>query len=304
MSRFVFAALVFLPICLRAVAAGAGPAAGKLSYNQHIQPILAENCFACHGPDSAARKAKLRLDRAEFATARRGDGDIEPAIVPGDAKASPLVERILSTDEEERMPPLESHKHLKASEIQLLQRWVAEGAKYEEHWSLIAPVRPAVPNVPLAKRWAKNPIDHFVAEQLAASTLKPAREEDRARLLRRVTFDLTGLPPTPAEIAGFLADRSADAYERVVDRLLASDACAEQFTRHWLDAVRYADTHGIHIDNYRSIWPYPDWVVQAYRRNVPFGRFTGEKVAGVLLPASALDQNVASGCKRCLSTSI
>src|SRR5690606_21391662 len=178
------------------------------------------------------------LDRAEFATARRGDGDIEPAIVPGDPHASPLVERILSTDEEDRIPPLESHKQLTASEIELLRRWVAEGAHYEEHWSLLAPVRPAVPDAPLAKRWARNPIDHFVAEQLAAASLKPNGEEERARLLRRVTFDLTGLPPTPAEIATFLADRSPDAYERVVDRLLASDACAEQFTRHWLDAAR------------------------------------------------------------------
>src|SRR5687768_16817993 len=244
MSRFVFAALVLLAICLRPVAAGAAPAAGKLSYNQHIRPILAENCFACHGPDSSARKAKLRLDRAEFATARRGDGDIEPAIVPGDLAASPLIERIKSTDDEERMPPLESHKHLTPADIALLQRWVQEGAPYEEHWSLIAPTRPAVPSTSLARRWARNPIDHFVAEKLAEAKLKPSREEDGARLLRRLTFDLTGLPPTPEELAAFLADRSFDSYERVVDRLLASEAGAEHFTRHWLDAVRYADTHG------------------------------------------------------------
>jgi hypothetical protein len=273
-----------------------------LSYNQHIQPILAENCFACHGPDSAARKAKLRLDRAEFATARRGDGDIEPAIVPGDPGASPLIERIRSTDDDERMPPPESHKTLEPSEIEVLHRWIAEGAKYEEHWSLIPPVRPAVPDVPLARRWARNPIDQFVAEQLAAAKLKPGREEERARLLRRVTFDLTGLPPTPPEIAAFLADRSRDAYERAVDRLLASDASAEQFTRHWLDAVRYADTHGIHIDNYRSIWPYRDWVLNAYRRNLPFDQFTIEQIAGDLLPEATLDQNVASGFNRCLPT--
>ena len=302
MSRFVFTALASLVICLRAVAAGAAPAAGKLSYNQHIQPILAENCFACHGPDSSARKAKLRLDRAEFATARRGDGDIEPAIVPGDLVASPLIERIKSTDDEERMPPLESHKHLTPDEIALLQRWVQEGAHYEEHWSLIAPTRPDVPAVSLARRWARNPIDHFVAEKLAEAKLKPSREEDRARLLRRVTFDLTGLPPAPEEFAAFLADRRPDSYERVVDRLLASEACAENFTRHWLDAVRYADTHGIHIDNYRSIWPYRDWVIGAYRQNLPFDQFTLSQIAGDLLPDATLDQKVASGFNRCLPT--
>src|SRR5688572_28226031 len=302
MSRLVIAFFVLQVIALPARAAAAAPATGKLSYNQHIQPILAENCFACHGPDSSTRKAKLRLDRAEFATARRGDGDIEPAIVPGDLKASPLIERITSADEDERMPPLESHKQLKPSEIALLQRWVAEGARYEEHWSLIAPSRPEVPSVPLAKKWARNPIDQFVAAKLTEEKLKPSREEDRARLLRRVTLDLTGLPPTPEEVATFLTDRSADAYERLVDRLLASDACAEQFTRHWLDAVRYADTHGIHIDNYRSIWPYRDWVMNAYRQNMPFDQFTVEQLAGDLLPAVTLDQKVASGFNRCLPT--
>jgi mono/diheme cytochrome c family protein len=263
MIRCAFPGLLVLALAGGVSAASSPALAGKISYNQHIQPILAENCFACHGPDSSARKAKLRLDRAEFATAPRGDGDLEPAIKPGNPKESPLVERILSTDEEERMPPLESHKQLKPEEIALLQRWVAEGAQYEQHWSLIAPTRPAVPAVALAKRWARNPIDHFIADKLAAAKLKPNREEERGRLLRRVTFDLTGLPPTPEEIGAFIADRSPDAYERVVDRLLATDACAEQFTRHWLDAVRYADTHGIHIDNYRSIWPYRDWVIGA-----------------------------------------
>jgi hypothetical protein len=302
MCRFAFLSSTLLVVSVCGAAAASAPAVGKLSYNEHIQPILAENCFACHGPDSSTREAKLRLDRAEFATARRGDGDIEPAIVPGDVKASPLVERITSTDDEERMPPLESRKQLKPAEIALLQRWVAEGARYEEHWSLIAPTRPAVPNATLAKRWARNSIDQFVAAKLAEAKLKPSREEDRARLLRRVTLDLTGLPPTPAELSTFLADRSADAYERVVDRLLASDACAEQFTRHWLDAVRYADTHGIHIDNYRSIWPYRDWVINAYRRNMPFDQFTIEQIAGDLLPRATLEQKVASGFNRCLPT--
>ncbi len=200
------------------------------------------------------------------------------------------------------MPPAESHKKLTPAEIQLLRRWVVEGAVYEEHWSLLAPQRPAVPTPLLAAGWARNPIDSFVAETLAPAALKPAREEETARLLRRVTFDLTGLPPTPAEISAFFADRSPDAYERVVDRLLASDASAEHFTRYWLDAVRYADTHGIHIDNYRSIWPYRDWVLQAFRRNMPFDQFTVEQIAGDLLPDATLDQQIASGFNRCLPT--
>lgn len=292
--RFVVVGLVLI-----SVADAASASAAKLSYNEHIQPILAENCFSCHGPDSSTRKAKLRLDRAEFATAKRDD---LPAITPGHPDLSALVERITSTDDEERMPPLESHKELRASEIALLKRWIAEGATYEQHWSLIAPVRPAVPAVPLAKGWARNPVDHFIAETLAASGLKPNGEEERARLLRRVTFDLTGLPPKPADIAAFVADRAPDAYERVVDRLLASDASAEQFTRYWLDAVRYGDTHGIHLDNYRSIWPYRDWVIEAFRKNMPFDQFTIEQMAGDLLPGATLDQKIASGYNRCLPT--
>ena len=291
-------ALAFLAV---APFAWAAAPAKPLSYNEHIQPILAENCFACHGPDSSTRKAKLRLDRAEFATAVRGDH--EPAIVPGQPDASPLVERILSTDDEERMPPLDSHKTLKPAEIALLKRWVAEGARYEQHWSFLAPARPAVPTVSWStQRWARNPLDHFIAEKLAASGLKHSGAEEPARLLRRVTFDLTGLPPTPDELAAFARDPSPAAYERAVDRLLASDACAEQFGRQWLDAIRYADTHGIHIDNYRSIWPFRDWVVGAFRENKPFDQFTVEQMAGDLLPGATLDQKVASGFNRCLPT--
>jgi len=283
-------------------ASSASNGASPIAYNDRIQPILAENCFHCHGPDSGTRKGKLRLDRFKDATSPRGDGDLEPAIVPGNPKASPLIERILSTDDEERMPPRESHKTLKPAEIELLTRWVGEGAKYQEHWSLIAPVRVAVPAVPLAKGWARNAVDHFVAEKLAGAGLKPSAAEAPARLLRRVTFDLTGLPPTPEEIAAFTRDPSPSAYDRAVDRLLATDAAAEHFARHWLDAVRYADTHGIHIDNYRSIWPYRDWVVNAFRMNMPFDRFTIEQMAGDLLPDATLDQKVASGFNRCLAT--
>ncbi len=282
--------------------AAAAPTPRELSYNEHIQPILAENCFHCHGPDSGTRKGKLRLDRAAEAKLPRGDR--EAAIKPGHPKESPVVERILSTDTEEQMPPPESHKKLKPEEIALLQRWIGEGAKYEEHWSLIAPRRRAVPALPAGfpAAWNAHPVDRFLAAAQAAAGLRPNAEEARTRLLRRVTFDLTGLPPTPEAIRAFAADRAPGAYERVVDRLLQTDASAEHFARYWLDAVRYADTHGIHIDNYRSIWPYRDWVVNAFRRNQPFDQFTIEQVAGDLLPGATLEQKVASGFNRCLPT--
>ena len=291
------AALLAIVGCrVPAVTPAATPA--KLTFNEHIQPILAENCFSCHGPDSSTRKAQLRLDRAEFATAPHGKFDA--AIVPGQPDKSPLVDRITSKLDDERMPPLESHKTLKPAEIALLWRWVTEGAAYERHWSFIPPARPVVPAA--GAGWARNPVDHFIADSLATAGLHPAREEEPARLLRRVTLDLTGLPPTPAELAAFRRDHSPAAYERAVDRLLTTVACAEHFTRHWLDAVRYADTHGIHIDDYRSIWPYRDWVVNAFQRNQPFDQFTVEQMAGDLLPDATLEQKVASGYNRCLPT--
>jgi mono/diheme cytochrome c family protein len=272
----------------------------RIGYNASIQPILAENCFHCHGPDSASRKGKLRLDGAAFATQPRENGDRDPAIVPGKPAASLVIERLRSKDPEEVMPPPETHKQLKPEEVALLEQWIAEGAQYEAHWALIAPQRPAVPTAGAA--WARNPIDAFVAARLEAEKLRPAGPEKPERLLRRVTHDLTGLPPTPEDLAAFVRDPSPAAFERAVERLLASDACAEHFARHWLDAVRYADTHGIHIDNYRSIWPYRDWVVDAFRRNLPFDQFTLEQMAGDLLPGATLEQRVASGYNRCLST--
>lgn len=278
------------------------PAAGqgKLLYNEHIQPILAEYCFHCHGPDSATREARLRLDRAEDATQPRGAR--APAIVPGKPAESLVIERIVSEFEDEVMPPPGSHKTLSPGHKTLLRRWIEEGAEYEPHWAFLAPRRPVVPEAPLAKGWVRNPIDAFVAEKLAENGLKPGREETPTRLLRRVTLDLTGLPPTPEEQLNFEADRAPGAYERVVDRLLASDAAAEHLARYWLDAVRYADTHGIHVDSYRSIWPYRDWVIDAYRRNLPFDQFTIEQIAGDMLPGATLDQQVASGFNRCLPT--
>ena len=274
---------------LPVAAAATSPAAPstKLAFNEHIQPILAENCYSCHGPDPGGRKASLRLDRATAAFSPHEK--MGPAIVPGKPDESPLIQRIESRKENEIMPPPEAHKTLKPAEIALLRRWVSEGAAYQEHWAFITPQRPTVPAS------GKNPIDAFVQARLSREHLTPAPEADRRTLIRRVTLDLTGLPPSPTEVEAFLADRSPDAYERVVDRLLASPRYGEHRTRYWLDYARYADTHGIHFDNYRSIWPYRDYVIRAFNTNKPFDHFIREQLAGDLLPARTLDELAATG---------
>jgi hypothetical protein len=273
--------------------AKAGPA--KLSFNETIQPILSENCYACHGPDPGARKAGLRLDRAEFAfTAHEKFG---PAIVRGNPDHSPLVRRIESDDPKERMPPLEAHRTLKSEEIALLRRWVKEGAVYEEHWAFIAPKLPAIPETK-NQQWARNPIDGFILSRLEKEGLAPSEAADKPTLIRRVSYDLTGLPPTPEEVAAFLADGSAKAYEKVVDRLLASPRYGEHRAHYWLDVARYGDTHGLHLDNFRSIWPYRDYVIKSYNQNKPFDQFVKEQIAGDLLPAKTLDTEVASAFLR------
>ncbi|MBL9200696.1 MAG: DUF1549 domain-containing protein, partial [Opitutaceae bacterium] len=287
-------AALFALVTLKAVPAVVAAAApAKLSFNDHIQPILADNCYACHGIDAGSRKAELRLDRFEHATAKRKDGG--PAIVPGKPDDSPLIQRIESKDEKKVMPPPEAHKTLKPEQVAVLRRWIAEGAEYQEHWAFIAPKRPEVPA-------AGNPIDAFIRAKLASAGLKPAPEADRRALIRRVTLDLTGLPPTAEEVEAFVADKSRDAYARVVDRLLASPRYGEHRARYWLDYVRYADTHGIHFDNYRAIWPYRDYVVRAFNANKPFDTFVREQLAGDLLPARTLDQLAATGFVRCNMT--
>jgi hypothetical protein len=265
-----------------------------IRYNRDIRPILADNCFPCHGPDSAARKADLRLDRFADATLVR---DGVAAIVKGKPDESELITRIVSTDETERMPPA-PRKPLKPEQVQLLKRWIAEGAEYEPHWSLIAPKRPAPPEVK-NKAWVRNPIDNFILARLEQAGLSPAAEADRRTLARRLSLDLTGLPPSPDTVNAFVNDSSPDAYEKLVDQLLASKHWGEHRGRYWLDAARYADTHGIHFDNYREIWAYRDWVIGAFNRNLPFDQFTIEQLAGDLLPNRTLDQQVASGFNRC-----
>jgi hypothetical protein len=274
---------------------GDAKAATTIRFNRDIRPILSDNCFACHGPDSAERKADLRLDTAEGLFGKDGESG---TVVRGNPEESELYLRISSTSPSKLMPPSKSHKKLTKEQKDLLKRWIEQGAPWEPHWSFVPPQRPATPTVK-NKSWVRNPVDAFVLARLEELNLTPAAEADRRALLRRVTFDLIGLPPTPAEVEAFLNDTSPNAYEKVVDRLLASPHWGEHRARYWLDAARYGDTHGLHIDNYREIWPYRDWVINAFNRNVPFDRFTVEQLAGDLLPNPTLDQRIASGFHRC-----
>ncbi len=267
----------------------------RIEYNREIRPLLSENCFTCHGADSAARKAKLRLDKFEDATATHEDSPA--AIVPGKPDQSEMIRRIFDPGDD-LMPPEKSHKELTLKQKNLLKRWVAEGAKYELQWSLIPPTRPELP--PMKNTgWVRSPIDQFILARLEAEKLKPAPEADRRTLARRVTLDLTGLPPKPEEVEAFVNDTSPDAYDKLVDRLLASPHWGEHRGRYWLDAARYADTHGIHYDNFREMWTYRDWVINAFNTNMPFNQFTLEQLAGDLLPNASLDQKIASGFNRC-----
>ncbi|MFO0951965.1 MAG: DUF1549 domain-containing protein [Isosphaeraceae bacterium] len=267
----------------------AGPA--KLEYNRDIRPILADNCFRCHGPDSASRKADLRLDRREAAVEKG-------AIEPGKPDESLLIDRVFTADPKELMPPPTTKKVLTQAQKETLKRWVESGAEYQAHWSLIPPKKPSLPAVK-NEGWVRNPVDRFILSALESSGLTPAPEADRRTLARRLSLDLTGLPPAPDVVEAFVADKSADAYEKLVDRFLASDRWGEHRGRYWLDAARYADTHGIHFDNYREMWAYRDWVIRAFNANLPFDRFTLEQIAGDLLPNRTLDQLVASGFNRC-----
>ncbi len=274
----------------------------KITFNDHIGPILSENCYYCHGQDATARKADVRVDRPEFAFAPRKNGP--PPIVKGHPEDSSVIQRISSSDPNLVMPPPSSRKKpLTPEEVALLSRWVKEGAPYQEHWAFVKPERGTPPTVKQAS-WVRNPIDNFVLAKLETNGLAPEAEADRHTLIRRVTLDLTGLPPTPEEVAAFVNDPAADAYEKVVDRLLASPHYGEHEARYWLDAARYAETVGLHFDEPTSIFPYRDYVIRSFNDNKPFDRFTVEQVAGDLLPNATLEQKVATGFTRCgISTS-
>lgn len=267
----------------------------SIDFDRQIRPILSDTCFKCHGPDAAERQAELRLDLRDAALQVAESG--KPAIVPGHPESSTLVKRVFSSNKSFVMPPPESNRTLTAEQRTLLRDWIAEGAKYQTHWSFTAPVRHPVPAVQ-STAWPRNPIDHFILAKLEAEKLEPSPQADRTTLIRRLTLDLTGLPPTPREVDTFLADRRPDAYERLVDRLLNSSRYGERMALDWLDASRYADTHGYHIDSGRDMNHWRDWVIEAFNQNLRFDRFTVEQLAGDLLPNPTLSQQVASGFNR------
>ncbi len=266
-----------------------------IQFNRDIRPILADKCFACHGPDAAANKSRLRLDSEAAATAELSRG--RRAIVPGQPGQSELIKRITHADEAMRMPPADSGRALTPREIEMLTEWIRQGARWQTHWAFVAPVRPSLPPVK-NRAWPKNAIDYFVLARLEREGWQPASEADRATLLRRVSLDLTGLPPTIQELDAFLNDRAPNAYEKVVERLLASPRYGERLAFKWLDAARYADTNGYQIDGERFMWRWRDWVINAFNQNMPFDQFTIEQLAGDLLPKPTLDQRIATAFNR------
>jgi Protein of unknown function (DUF1553)/Protein of unknown function (DUF1549)/Planctomycete cytochrome C len=265
----------------------------KVEFNRDIRPILSNNCFVCHGPDHNLRKAKLRLDDEKDAHAK--------VIVAGKPMESEIFKRLITNDPEEKMPPAKAMKHLTKHEIELVKSWIEQGAKYEGHWSLIAPKKHELPKIKNAG-WVRNDIDRFILARLEKEGLQPSPEADKRTLIRRLSFDIVGLPPTPDEVDAFLADDSPKAYEKVVDRLLKSKHFGERLAVHWLDVVRYADTAGYHSDNNRDVYLYRDWVIKAFNTNMPYTQFAVAQIAGDLLPNATVEQKVASGHNRLLQT--
>jgi len=263
-----------------------------IDFARQIRPILSENCFVCHGPDDEQRKAKLRLDIKAGATKELRSGG--HAVVPGDPKNSVLLQRITSDDPDERMPPAKTNKKITPQQAELIRQWIEQGAHWSEHWAFVPPQRSAVPVVKTAG-WARNAVDRFILARLEAEGLSPSPEADKVRLIRRLTFDLTGLPPAPAEVDAFLADSAPDAYEKAVDRLLASPHFGERMALDWLDAARYADTHGYHIDAGRDMTRWRQWVIDAFNTNLPYDRFIVEQLAGDLLPGRRCSRRSPAG---------
>ncbi len=288
--------MVWIALVLLAISGELPPSnpAAPVAFNRDIRPILSDHCYPCHGPDSARRKAGLRLDLESSA---RADHDGRRPIVPGDLAASELYRRITAEEADERMPPPKSGKSLTAPQLEMLRRWIAEGARWQPHWAFIPAERPPIPRFG-RKGWVRNPIDAFILARLEREGLAPAPEAERGILLRRATLDLTGLPPTLAELDAFERDTAPDAYERAIDRLLASPRFGERMATRWLNAARYADTNGYQTDAPRIMWRWRDWVIDAYNRDMPFDRFTIEQLAGDLIPGATLEQQIATGFNR------
>lgn len=264
-----------------------------IEFNRDVRPILSDKCFYCHGPDEKHRKAKLRLDDEKVAKDKE-------AIIPGKAADSGLIQRITATDDDERMPPVKSGKKLTATEIEILRKWIENGAKYEPHWAYVAPVRREPPKT---KFETSNFIDSFLFARLEREGLTPSKEADRRTLVRRLYFDLIGLPPSPVDVDEFTADKDPAAFEKLVDKLLASEHYGERMAMYWLDLVRFADTVGYHGDQDHHSTPYRDYVIDAFNFNMPFDRFTREQLAGDLLPKPTMDQKIATCYNRLLQTS-
>jgi hypothetical protein len=290
--------LVFIAAAMAMTApifATADDATRPVDFNRDVRPILSDVCFKCHGPDAAQRKADLRLDTEEGAKADLGDG--RRAVIAGDANASELYRRIASKDPDQVMPPPDAEQKLSPAQIATLKKWVDQGARWQKHWSFLKPVKAALPAVKNQK-WVRTPLDAFILARLESEGLSPSAEADPTTLLRRVTLDLTGLPPSPDEVEKFLVDPSPDAYERAVDRLLASPRFGERMAVRWMDGARYADTSGYQSDGERIMWRWRDWVIDAYNENLPFDRFTIDQIAGDLVPNATLDQRIATGFNR------
>ena len=288
-------AVVLFTLLTQAASLGAQPAGDRpVEFNRDIRPILSDNCYTCHGPDAARRLTRLRFD---VEAAAKQDLGGRFAIVPGDRARSEMLRRVAADEPARRMPPVSSGRALTAREIELLGRWIEQGAQWQDHWSLIPPQRAALPPVN-NRAWARNAIDFFVLKRLEQASISPSPEADRLTLIRRVSLDLTGLPPTPAEVDAFANDSSPDAYEKLVDRLLASPRYGERMAAPWLDAARYADTNGYQTDAERYMWRWRDWVIDAFNRNLSFDRFALQQIAGDMLPRATLDQKIATGFNR------
>ena len=269
---------------------------GKIDFNYHVKPILSDKCFACHGPDVKKRQAEFRLDTEEGAFKALKSNSSHFAIVKGKPEESLLVQRIFSEDPLFRMPPVESNLVLTEHEKNILRLWIEQGAEYKKHWAFIPPVKPEVPEA--TREWGVNDIDRFVLAKLDEKKLKPSEEADKERLIRRVSFDLTGLPPTLEQVDKFLSDDSPEAYEKIVDEFLASTAYGERWANYWLDVSRYGDTHGYQDDLPRVMWPWRDWVIHAFNKNLPYDQFVTWQLAGDLLPDANLEQILATGFNR------
>jgi hypothetical protein len=290
-ARFILAPMMVALVWVIAVPLRA---AERVDFDRQIRPILSDNCYKCHGPDEGSRKAKLRLDTRDGAF-RLKDG--KAVLVPGKSGASELVRRISSADPEVHMPPPDSHRTLTAAQIALIRAWVDQGAKWAMHWAFVPPASPAIPQVRNAS-WCRNEIDRFVLADLEKDKLQPAPQATKEALIRRLSLDLTGLPPTPQELDGFLNDASPNACEKIIDRLLASPRYGERMATLWLDLARFADTHGYQADRYRPMWPYRDWVIKAFNQNQPYNQFVTWQLAGDLLPNATKEQRLATAFNR------